>query len=79
MLHLCEIGIFCYDKKLSELGMDLPESDIPSRCLINLDKVESFYELPDHDVIIKMNSGDSYLTRSFSFDTFCKLLFNTED
>lgn len=79
MLRLCEIEIYCFDKKLSELGVDLPSNDIPSRCLINLDKIESAYELPDHDLMIKMNSGDSYLTRSFTFDKFQKLLFELED
>lgn len=75
MLRLCEIEIYCFDKKLSELGVDLPTTDIPSRCLINLDRVESAYELPDHDLMIKMNSGDSYLTRSFTLNSFTKKIW----
>jgi len=78
MLRLCEIGIFCFDKKLSELGVNLPDSDVPGRALIDLDKVESAYQSPDGDLIIKMDSGDSYLTRSFQFDTFTKLLWDLE-
>ena len=75
MIRLLEIGIMCYDKKLEELGCPLPE-DSPSKAFIDLDRVESVYELPDQDIMIKLKSGDSYLTKSYRLDAFVNIWTN---
>jgi len=75
MIRLLEINIFCYDKKLEELGCPLPE-DTPSKAFIDLDRVESAYELPDGDLIIKLKSGDSFLTKSYKLDGFVNIWIN---
>jgi len=75
MIRLLEIGIMCYDRKLEELGCPLPE-DSPSKAFIDLDRVESVYELPDQDIMIKLKSGDSYLTKSYRLDGFVNIWIN---
>jgi hypothetical protein len=74
MRHL-EITIMVYLKRVSELlGENDRSTDVQRRCVIDLERVESFWEDPASDggdgLLVKMFSGDSYWTKSFTLNQF---------
>lgn len=79
-MRLLEITIAVYPKETTEiLGENNRSLDVECRCIIDLDRVESFWEDPAKDggdgILIKFYSGDSYWTKSFTLDQFKKKLF----
>lgn len=78
-MRLLEITIAVYPKETTEiLGENDRSLDVERRCVIDLDRVESFWEDPAKDggdgILIKFYSGDSYWTKSFTLDQFKKKL-----
>lgn len=78
-MRLLEITIAVYPKETTEiLGENDRSLDVERRCIIDLDRVESFWEDPAKDggdgILIKFYSGDSYWTKSFTLEQFRNIL-----
>jgi hypothetical protein len=76
-MRFVEIKIECYnDKDADVVGKDNAKCT-PSKCMVNLDTIDSFWVDPDNDKIcIYTLSGTSYWTDSFTYEEFKAMINN---
>lgn len=74
-MRLVEIEINCFDRKVAEVvGDDAYDSDVKSKCVIDLDRVSSVWLDPKGDICIHLGShNESYWTSSFTLPGFVAL------
>ena len=79
-MRLLKIKISCFDRKQAELfGNDDFENDVPSECVIDLDRVTSVWQNPSGEICIHVGSHqESYWTNTYTLDVFVNLWNNNK-
>jgi hypothetical protein len=79
-MRLLEIDISCSDRSVSEIvGIDNYDNDVPSRCVIDLNRVSSVWASPDEGICIHLGSHEeSYWTKTYTLSEFTALWRGSE-
>jgi predicted RNA-binding Zn-ribbon protein involved in translation (DUF1610 family) len=74
-----QITISVFSKKTAEIvGEEVRSFDVQRQCVIDLDRVESFWEdlacEGGDGLLIKLYSGDSFWTKQYTLEQFVKII-----
>ncbi|HUX57144.1 MAG TPA: hypothetical protein VMV77_09225 [Bacteroidales bacterium] len=70
-MRLFEINILIYDKDDAEIkGGEKNADDYPSKAIIDLNAVTSFWNNGDKDVVIYLKGGESYTAKNITYNQF---------